>query len=329
MTEQTTNSPGIALPARTIPTPRSVSPEAQRFLSTGIQIAAPQIPLDNKEGWRRYIAAVESQIERIAAERAKPYPARIVEHQLSAATIYEVVPASLSSQDEDKAILYVHGGAFIVGGGRTAAYSGQALASAAGLRLFSVDYRMPPDHPFPTGLNDVLEGYRMLLERYDPAKIAFHGSSAGANIAAAAILKARDLGLPLPGACVLHTASVDLTQSGDSFATNETIDVVLRSGAPDALMLYAGEHKLDDPLVSPLFGDFDKGFPPTILLSGTRDLLLSSTVMMHRVLRRAGIAAELHVFEAMPHGGFGDTAPEDRELLAETVSFVRARLGDG
>jgi acetyl esterase/lipase len=94
---------------------------------------------------------------------------------------------------------------------------------------------------------------------------------------------------------------------------------------PEGLMaanrLYADGHDLADPYLSPLFGDFARGFPRTFLQAGTRDLFLSNTVRMHRALRRAGIAAELHVFEAMPHGGFGG-APEDDELNAEVRAFV-------
>src|SRR5262249_10314861 len=160
----------------------------------------------------------------------------------------------------------------------------------------------PPDHPYPVPLDDTLEAYRFLLERYDPKKIAVEGSSAGANLAAAVILRARDEGLPLPGACVLHTAAVDISESGDTFQTNAVIAVGLRAPHPEIWRLYAGGHDMRHPYLSPVFGDVSKGFPPTILLSGTRDTLLSPTVMMHRALRRAGVDAELHVFEAMPHG---------------------------
>lgn len=91
-------------------------------------------------------------------------------------------------------------------------------------------------------------------------------------------------------------------------------------------LLYANGADLRDPLVSPLFGDLS-GFPPTLLQSGTRDLFLSTTVRLHRALRRAGVAAELHVFEAMPHGGFGGGTPEDAELRAEVTGFVGGAVG--
>ena len=161
----------------------------------------------------------------------------------------------------------------------------------------------------------------------DPAKVVLEGGSAGANLVAATILRARDEGLPLPAGCSLHTAGVDLTHAGDSSHTNAVIDVVLRGPQPETMLLYAGGHDMRDPYLSPLYGDFTKGFPPTILVSGTRDLLLSPTVMMHRALRRAGIEADLHVFEAMPHGGLGGQSPEDRELQGEIATFLRRKLG--
>ncbi len=318
---------GIAVPARIIPPPQTISPEAQAFLSQAPRITAPQIDPGDKEGWRQYAAQIEVQLALITEGWAKSYPAEVIEHRLSAAKVYDVKPETLTKPNADKAIFHIHGGAFIVGGGRSAANAAQPLASLAKMRVFSVDYRMPPDHPFPTGLNDAVEAYRWLLERYKPENIAFHGSSAGANLAASVILQARDMGLPLPGACVLHTAAVDLTYSGDTFTTNAYIDVVLQRAQADIMLLYSGGHDLKDPYLSPVFGDFSKGFAPTILLSGTRDLLLSSTVMMHRALRRAGVKAELHVFEGMPHGGFGARTPEDRELLDETVNFITENLG--
>src|SRR5581483_9639413 len=117
--------------------------------------------------------------------------------------------------------------------------------------------------------------------------------------------RARDEGLPLPAGLVLISPELDLTESGDSFQTNAGVDVMMPEGLMPANLIYAAGHDLADPYVSPLFGDFTKGFPPTFLQCGTRDLLLSNTVRMHRALRRAGIDAVLHVFEAMPHGGFG------------------------
>ncbi len=127
---------------------------------------------------------------------------------------------------------------------------------------------------------------------------------------------------------MLLTPEADLTESGDTFATNLGIDSVLTASLAGSIALYADGHDLTDPYLSPLFGDFSAPFPPTLLQSGTRDLFLSNTVRLHRKLRAAGIAAELHVFEAMPHGGFFG-APEDVDLADEIRRFLADNISQG
>jgi acetyl esterase/lipase len=168
--------------------------------------------------------------------------------------------------------------------------------------------------------------YRELLHTYLPENIIISGGSAGANLAAAITLKIRDLDLPMPAAVVLLTPEVDLTESGDSFVTNREMDAVLKKAMPEINLLYADGHDLAHPYLSPIFADFSKGFPPTFIQAGTRDLFLSNAVRMHRALRNADIPAELHIWEGMPHGGFGG-ATEDMELLLETTRFMEKYWG--
>ena len=178
-----------------------------------------------------------------------------------------------------------------MGGGACCRAMGITSAAVAGARTWAIDYRMPPDHPYPAALDDCLAAYRALLREYAAENIIVRGGSAGGNLAAALILRARDEDLPLPVAAVLMTPEVDLTESGDSFQANLGVDTVLTGSLMPANLLYAGGHDLAHPYLSPLFGDFTKGFPPTFLTTGTRDLFLSNTVRMHRALRAAGIAA--------------------------------------
>jgi acetyl esterase/lipase len=135
------------------------------------------------------------------------------------------------------------------------------------------------------------------------------------------LLRARDEGLPMPAGALLMTPELDLTESGDSFHTLMGLDTVLRSRLTTMNQLYAGGADLAHPYLSPLFGDV-AGFPPTLLQAGTRDIFLSNAVLMHRKLRRAGVQAELHVWEGMPHAGFGGVTPEDREVSAEMQAFI-------
>jgi len=328
MTQSDEPQRGVFVPARVIPPPPTVSAAAQAALSPPPEPAGRPAspPPEDKAAWRAQIAATDGWLTEMLGAAAQAFPTEIATHQLAKAPLYELTPKSFTAANQDRAILYVHGGGFTVGGGMVGAYMAMPLCGGTGLRTFVVDYRMPPDHPFPAGLEDVVDAYRFLLERYRPDAIAVHGASAGGGLGGAFLLKARDLGLPLPAACVLATPEVDLTESGDTFETNALIDVVLKGRLTDSIALYANGHDLKDPYLSPIFGDFTRGFPPTLLTSGTRDLFLSNTVILHRALLRAGVEAELHVWEAMPHGGFMG-APEDQEVLAEQVRFIKARLG--
>lgn len=318
---------GILVPERFIPTPSTVSPQAQAFLSNPPPFGQTSTPdVRDKAGWRDHIEKTNRGLTAYMSQHAKLFPAETVTHRLASAPLYEITPHNYSPKNDKRAILYIHGGGFIVGHGEAAVYAALQIASLTQTRTYSIDYRMPPDHPFPDGLNDSVDAYRWLLTRYKPENIGLFGGSAGGNLVAASVLRARDVGLPLPAVCAVHSPAADLTESGDTFQTNAVIDIVLQRGSPDMLALYAGGHDARDPLLSPVFGDYGKGFPPTILTSGTRDLLLSSTVMLHRALRRAGVEAQLHVWEAMTHGIVPD-APEARELMDEHVQFMLAHMG--
>ena len=138
-------------------------------------------------------------------------------------------------------------------------------------------------------------------------------------------------GLPLPAAIAPGTPWSDLTETGDTYKTNEWLDNILVSYngyISHAATLYANGHDLKDPQLSPIYGDFH-GFPPAILTSGTRDLFLSLTVLTHRKLRQAGVEATLQVFEGMSHAQylFDPYAPETKEVFTEIAQFFDRHLG--
>lgn len=318
--------PGVYVPARTVPAPPTISPAAQAYLANPSDTTGGPLPaVDDKEAWRAWASVREAFLTERMAINAEKFPAQTTWHTVSASGVYEIEPQDLAPDLTDCAMMFLHGGGFVLGSGIRAAYAAMPLAAAAGIRTFSVDYRMPPDHPFPAGLEDTVEAYRWLLDRFAPDKIVVVGQSAGGGLAAGLILKARELGLPVPGGCVLWTPAADMTESGDTFETNFMVDVALKERLPDLLALYANGHDPRDPYLSPVFGDFSGGFSPTMLISGTRDMLLSNTVILHRAMLRAGVEAELHVWEAMPHVGFSG-APEDDEVISEQVRFIRKRL---
>ncbi len=327
MTDQIRAAGGLTpvrLPPREIAPPQTISPVAAAALSLGAETPPAVRPAPGDvDGWRRSVAASEAMWEPLAAQMLSACASRTETRTVAGVTVYVSTPEGLDEAASRRVYLYLHGGALVFGGGRFAMAFGAATADRLGVTTVSVDYRMPPDHPFPAAPEDCLAVYRALLDTYDPAQVVIGGSSAGGNLAAATTLMIRDRGLPLPAAVILLTPEVDLTEAGDTFVTNAWLDVVLKTGLPECNALYAAGHDLRDPYVSPLFGDFGRGFPPTLIQSGTRDLFLSNSVLMHRKLRSAGVDAELHVWEAMPHGGFGfGDVPENREIDAELRRFI-------
>jgi acetyl esterase/lipase len=322
----TENTPGYTVPARHLPPPASVSEHAQAFLAMPWRDSEPYPAVDDHDAWRRQASSTDQMMVELMTSGAVGVEADVAAEVLDGVPGFSITPHDLPVAARGWVQLDVHGGALIAGGGEACRLMGLRAARRAGMTTWSVDYRMPPDHPYPAALDDCVTVYRALLRSYPAARIVVSGGSAGGNLAAALALRARDEGLPLPAGLVLISPEVDLTESGDSFATNLGVDRALTRPLLPANLLYANGHDLTHPYLSPLFGDFTQGFPRTFVQAGTRDLFLSNAVRMHRALWRAGVPCELHVFEAMPHGGFFG-APEDDELNAAVHRFVRSLTG--
>jgi len=252
-------------------------------------------------------------------------PVTVERSTMNGARVAVVTPQSIPPPHQNRVLMNIHGGAFVYGEGMiveaaVAAHQGQ-------IKVIAVDYRVPPDHCFPANLEDTTAVYRSLLERHRPASIAIFGTSAGGTYTATTILKLRQLGLPLPAAAGMLTPACDLSgNGGDTTFTNDGIDSALSGARPregtGPSTLFIGNHDPRDPLISPIYADFSKGFCPTYFLAGTRDFLLSSTVLLHRAVHRAGIKAELHVFEAMSHGfNIMAQVPEAREATKDMIRF--------
>ncbi len=204
--------------------------------------------------------------------------------------VFTVTPEVVAPENRDRLLIHVHGGCYVFSPGEAATAEAILMAGFGHIKVISVDYRMPPEAYFPAALDDAVTVWKAALKTNDPKKMGFIGTSAGGALTLEMVLRAKELNLPLPGAVASGTPMSDVTKTGDSFHTNEKVDNVLvsTSGFCDAAAaFYAHGHDLADPLLSPVNGDMH-GFPPTILTTGTRDLLLSNTVRVHRKLRNAG-----------------------------------------
>jgi acetyl esterase/lipase len=189
---------------------------------------------------------------------------------------------------------------------------------------------VPPDFPFPAALDDSIAVWKEVVKMHNPKRVGLFGTSAGGGLTLATVLKLKELHLPLPGALMAGTPWSDLTKTGDTYFTNEFVDNVLgtNDGFLDAAAhLYAGTHDLKEPLLSPIYGDLS-GFPPTVLISGTRDLFLSNTVRTHQKLLQSGVHAELLVFEGESHAQYeiATDAPESGAAFREAQDFFNRYL---
>ena len=312
----------VRLPERDIPLPAGVSDAARDALiaARARPVLGDFPPIDDKAAWQALIAASTAGRQALWADIEPRLKAEAVEHPLGGVPAWRATPERERLADGDRVLLDIHGGALIFGGGaESVRQTAKFMALRTGRVVYSIDYRMPPDHPYPAALDDALAAYRALLEIKPPGKVVVSGISAGGNLVGALLLRARDEGLPMPAGALLLTPEIDLTESGDTFATLMGLDILPR--LVEVNRLYADGEDLAHPYLSPLFGDVS-GFPPTFLQTGTRDLFLSNTVRLHRKLRAAGVRADLHVWEGMTHGGFGGFTPEDREVNAEMQAFI-------
>ena len=244
--------------------------------------------------------------------------------------IYTVTPEKVRPENADRTLVQIHGGCYVLNPAEAALPEAMLIAAIGGYRVIAVDYRMPPEAYFPAALDDSMAVYKAIIAKTDPKRVGLIGTSAGGALVLEMGLRAKQLGLPMPGAIASGTPMSDSTKTGDTFYTNAMLDNVLVSteGFCDAAAaFYANGHDLKDPLISPVYGDM-AGFPPTILTSGTRDLLLSNTVRVHRKLRNLGIDSFLQVYEGQSHAQYGrdDRIPETREAFGEIAEFFGKHL---
>src|ERR1700759_3012879 len=320
----------LQVPAKSLPVPTDVSPEMQKL------IAAPRNPnwdhlWKTGEEWRKAADAQAAKaVQALPALRQRLHVS-VKADTIDGVRVFIVTPDVIAPEHRDKVLIHVHGGCYVLFPGESGTSEAIMMAGFGHFKVISVDYRMPPEAYFPGALDDAMTVYKAALKTTDRRNIAVFGTSAGGALTLQMMLRAKQEGLPMPGAIAPGTPMSDATKTGDSFYANEMVDNVLVS--PDgfchaATVVYAHGHDLADPLISPVYGDMH-GFPPAILTTGTRDLLLSNTVRVHQKLQQSGVDAQLEVFDGMSHAQYqmDDRVPEDKAAFAEITQFFDKHLG--
>jgi epsilon-lactone hydrolase len=313
-----------SVPAKTLTVPTDVSPQVQAMLAQPIR---PDFNVTPKTA-DQWVAMQQFWVKTVGAgvpALAQRLHVTVENSEMGGVTVYTVTPEKISAANRKRLLIHLHSGCYVLGGGIAAASEAVLMAGIGHYKVISVDYRMPPVAYFPAALDDAVTVWREALKNHPAKSMAVFGSSAGGSLTLEMVLRLKELGLPLPAAIAPGSPMSDLTGVGDSFTTNAMVDNVLvsREGVCDAAaQFYAHGHDLNDPLLSPVYGDLH-GFPPAILTTGTRDLLLSNTVRVHRKLKDSGVESELNVFEAMAHGNYArdDSAPETHQAFGDIAKF--------
>jgi acetyl esterase/lipase len=319
----------VDLGARKIPVPKTISSEAQQYLSTppwGDGTPPPSVPL-----WELR-TTFDSMFKMLEETARNSYPVQVEQRKIAGMRTDFVSPITVGENKRERLLINLHGGGF-VSGSPPALVEAIPIANLTNTQVATVDYRLAPEHPFPAAIDDIVAVYKELLKTYRPSNIGIFGSSAGAILTAETAVRFRQLGLPLPAALGIFSGSGDLSNLGDSFAMYTLFGFwgeLLRpfDDPGSEFNAYLANHDPKDPVVSPNHSDL-RGFPPTLLITGTRDFLLSATTIFHRALRRADVEADLVVFEAMPHCHWltAIDLPESKEALGIMADFFDRKLG--
>jgi len=317
---------------RTLPSPAGASDVLCDSIANTPQPdpAVMQIEPQSESEWLAVIAQLDEGKAETARDLSGQLSVSVKNDKIEGVKIYHVTPAEVDPRHKEHLFVYVHGGAFVLNAGEAGLPEAILIAQRAKMRVLSVDYRMPPRYPAPAGRDDVVTVYQYLLKQLPSRSIALGGSSGGGNLIMGMVQYLVELGVDVPGALYLGTPGADMSKTGDSYYMNDGVDrlLVTYDGLVEAAVrMYANGRDLKDPLVSPLYGDFH-GFPPTLLVTGTRDLLLSATARTHIKLRQAGVVADILVYEGMSHGDYGVEAasPESLHAYAELNAFLLQHL---
>jgi len=314
---------GTAHVTRVVPMPTTISTEAQAWLQSLTHTTS-----GGSETLAERRARTDVWRTQDSAEARKLYPVTIEESTTGGVRTDIITPLTTPTENRSRVLINLHGGGFNSDSGSL--IEGVPIANLAKIKVVSVYYRLAPENPFPAAVDDVVAVYKELLKTYKPHSIGIFGTSAGAILTGEVTVRLKQLGLPLPGALGMFSTLADFSQVGDArqlFTLNGfpgQLEPVDAKHLPDDQYVSKTDRK--DPVLSPLYADL-QGMPPSLLVTSTRDLLLSDTAIFHRALLRAGDDSQLVVFEALPHAfWYHFQLPETREALDVMATFFAKKL---
>ena len=230
---------------------------------------------------------------------------------------------------DDRAVLYLHGGGYIMGSLNTHRDMMGRISRAAQTRVLGLDYRLAPEHPFPAAVDDTVAGYRFLLDQGLPsARLAIAGDSAGGALTLAALVAGRDAGLPMPAAAVCLSPFLDLEGTGESITTRADVDPI---ATPEVIDVWAKAYLAGadprTPLANPLYADL-AGLPPLLIQVGDHEVLLDDSTRLAERAQAAGVQVKLEIWPEMIHRwhSYAAVLPEGQQAIEDIGAFLREQI---
>lgn len=314
---------GTAYIQRIVPIPTTISAQARKLLARPV---SPEHAQSSLAQWREREDLRRHKDGSIALRK---YPAKVAHGEIAGVPVTIATPPTAAGKRRDFVLIDVHGGAFETD--CCSLVESIPLANLLRAEVIAVHYRMPPEHPFPAGIDDVIAVYRAVLKQHPPSAVAIYGSSSGAEMTGEIAMALKQRHLPEPGALGFFSGTGDFTLRPDSRAFF-TLDGLrgkidpYSHGPQGVQRTYIGAADPADPLVSPMRGDLS-GLPPTLFLTSTRDAFLGDVSLFDRAMLRAGDETQLVVFDALPHAFWLlPDLPESNEAYRIMASFFERHL---
>lgn len=320
---------------RTLPHPSSASKEFYNTIQ-GIPQPDPvrsrnaEIP-KGTAAWKTFQNSKDSAAAQHTLKLIEEMQVKVEEKEINGVLSRVVSPKVIDDAFGNAIFIHLHGGAYTLNAGVAGISEAVLIANWVQIPVISVDYRMPPDYPFPAAQDDAVTVYEKVLEDYPNHHLILGGTSAGGGLTLSTTLRLKNENVQLPKAIFAGTPWSDLTKNGDSYYIMEGIDHVLityEGFLKQSALLYADGKDLKDPYLSPVYGDVSN-FPPTFLLTGTRDMFQSNTSRMQRILNDNGVNTELVLLEGFSHADYGlmPNAPESKAAFMDLKRFLMEVLG--
>ena len=315
---------------RDIYVPSTVSVEAQQTLKAFMEAKPytrdfPSADAD-LEAWRQVQDKFEVAMEAGSEKAVADNKVTVIEATMGGVPVLDIRPENWT--DNGKVLVYTHGGGYVGFSARSTLPSSAKMTRATGLRVISVDYTLAPAARWDEIQDEAISVFEALLaEGYSMDDIAIFGDSAGGGLAASTVLNLRDRGMGMPAATVLWSPYIDLRMVGDTMFTLIDEDPLLSHDMFGVFApAYAGELDFTDPRVSPIFADFTKGYSPTLIQAGTKEVILSAAVRYYQKLDAAGQDTTLDIYDGMWHVFQQSNVPESEIAIGKSAAFINMHL---